>query len=134
MLVAREFVAPGPHFARDCRLIAVVMLRPTVVPLQREYAGACAVIPQHVFQVVFNADCVPTQDDAGEPPSPADVTSWSLAFLRDAGLVYDAVMGAAESGAISGSCDSVSIGQGEMRGPSGTQASLVFPLTVQFTE
>lgn len=132
--VAREFVAPGPQFARDCRLIAVCMIRPAVVPLQREYAGACAVVPQHTFQVVFAADCVPTQDDDGKPPPAADVTMWSLAFLRDAGLIYDAVLEAAVNGDISGSCESVSVGQGEMRGPQGSMASLVFPLTVQFIE
>lgn len=132
--VEREFIAPGPTFARDCRLIAVVFLRPSVAPLQREYAGTCAVVPQHTFQVVFGADCVPAQDDAGNPPSPAAVTAWSKDFLADADKIYGALLEAAVSGAITGNCQGVSIGQGEMRGPSSGYASMVIPLTIQFID
>ena len=132
--VAREFIAPGPNFARDCRLIAVVMIRPSVVPLQREYAGACAVVPQHTFQVVFGADCVPPVRDDGSPPPAADVTAWSKAFLDDAGKIHDALLDAATSGAIAGSCEGVSIGQGEMRGPLSGFASMVIPVTVQLLD
>lgn len=130
----RQFIAPGPSFARDCRLIAVVFLRPNVRPLSREWPAACALIPTHDFQVVFAADCVPAPDDNGNPPAASAVTAWSTAFLSDCTKIFDAVMGAALDGVIAGGCDNVQISPGEMRGPSGFMASMVIPLTVELTE
>lgn len=132
--VDREFIAPGPNFARDCRLLAVAFLRPAVVPVQREWAGSCAVVPQHVFQVVFAADCVPAQDDDGNPPTAAEVTAWSTAFLADCTRVFDALTDAATLGTIAGGCENVSIGQGEMRGPGGGMSSMVVPVTIQMMD
>lgn len=128
--VARTLVAPGPLFSRDCRLLAVVMLRPDIRPVTREFPGTCAVVPTHTFEVVFAADCVPPLADDGSPPSESDVTAWSVAFLDDCGKVYDALTDAATSGAIAGGCENVSLGTGEMRGPLGGMSSMVVPVTV----
>ncbi len=127
--VARSFIAPGPSFARDCRSIVVAMLRPATVPLQREWAGSCGIVPQHTFQVIFVADCVPVARD-GVPPTADALTAWSTAFLADAGKIHDAILDAATDGSIAGGCHQVSIGQGEMRGPLGTTASMIVPVTV----
>lgn len=132
--VARKFVAPGPTFARDCRLLAVALLRPAVVPVVREFAGSCALMPQHIFQVVFVADCAPVFDDDGDPPPVDEVTAWSLAFLADCSKVFDAVTDAATSGLIAGGCHNVSLGLGEMRGPLGRTASMLIPVTIQITD
>lgn len=130
--VDRSFIAPGPSFARDCRSIVVVLLRPSVVPLQREFAGgSCAIVPQLTFQVVFIADCVPAVEDDGGPPPSADLTAWSSVFLLDCNKIHDAVTDAAQNGTIGCDCDSISIGQGEMRGPLGLTASMLIPVTIQ---
>jgi hypothetical protein len=132
--VGREFVAPGPNFARDCSLIAVVLLRPEVVPLQREFAGACAAVTQMAFEVVFVDDCVPTQADNGQPPSPAAVSAWSLAYLAKCAKIHAAVMTAASDGQIAGGCHQISVGRGDMRGPLGSQASMIVPITVTLVD
>lgn len=130
--VERSFIAPGPGFARDCRLVAVYLQRPTVVPLQREWAGgSCAIVPQLTFSVVFVADCVPTfDDDTGAPPDPADLTVWSSAFLADCEKVHDGITDGAATGAFGTACDGISVGQGDMRGPLGETASMVVPVTL----
>jgi hypothetical protein len=131
VVVTRSFVAPGPSFARDCRLVAVVLQRPVVVPLQREWAGgSCAIVPQLTYQVVFVADCVPASDDDGNPPDPAALTTWSTEFLADCQKVHDGITDGASTGAFGTSCDGISIGQGEMRGPLGETASMIVPVTL----
>lgn len=128
--VGREFVAPGPNFARDCSLIAVVLLRPEVVPLQREWAGSCAAVGQMAFEVVFVDDCVPVQSDRGVPPTPADVSAWSLAYLAKCAKIHAAILTAATDGHIAGGCHQISVGRGDMRGPLGAVASMIVPVTI----
>jgi hypothetical protein len=126
----RSVVAPGPDFARDCRMVAVVLTRPQTVPLQREFAGGvCYAVPQLTFDVVFVADCVPVPGSDGSPPSPAAVTAWSVAFLGDVQSIYTALVTAALSGDL-GDCDSVTIGEGTPTGPTGQIATMRFPVTV----
>lgn len=100
------------------------------MPLQREWAGTCAVAPQHSFQVVYANDCVPVPDDQGNPPSPTDVTSWAKSFLDNCGKIHDAILTAAFDGSIAGGCHQVSIGAGDMRGPLGTIAQMIVPITI----
>lgn len=131
VIVERSFIAPGPGFARDCRLVAVYLQRPVVVPLQREWAGgSCAIVPQLTFHVVFVADCVPASDDDGAPPAPADLTAWSSAFLADCQNVHDGITDGASTGSFGTACDGISVGQGEMRGPMGETASMIVPITL----
>lgn len=132
--VDREFIAPGPNFARDCSLIAVVLLRPSVVPLRREWAGACAVAPQHDFQIVYVEDCVPVPDDSGAPPSPSAVSTWAKSYLDHCNAIHDAVLTAVYDGSIAGGCHQISVGQGDMRGPQGQTASMVLPITITLVD
>lgn len=127
--VSRSFIAPGPNFARDCRLIAVALLRPTVVPAGREWAGSCGIVPQHTFQVVFVADCIPVAKE-GTPPSADDLSAWSKTFLDDCDQIYDALTTAVTDDSIAGGCHQITIGTGEMRGPLGRTASMLIPVTI----
>lgn len=126
----RKFIAPGPDFAHDCRLIAVYLEAPDAVPLQREFAGSCASVPQIVFRVVFAADCVPAVDDNGNPPPADDVTAWSTAFLADVSLIHHALVIAGGDDQLGCDCSNVSIGRGQVRGPSGGMASVSIPVTI----
>lgn len=125
--LSRSVVAPGPDFARDCRMVGVYLERPATLPLPGAFAGGvCYSIPQLTFQVVFVADCVPMPGDDGSPPLPATVTAWSTAFLRDCGAVYEALAAAVEA---LGACDSASIGDGVPTGPTGGTATMRWPAT-----
>lgn len=131
--VARSFVAPGPTFARDCRCIAVYASSFGVRPFVRgDFTGTCRVVPQVQFQVVFNADCVPTVDDSKRPPripTGAEISAWSTAFLEDADAVFTAVLGWAPYG----DCSKITVADGVPFGPEGTMAELRWGVTISVT-
>jgi hypothetical protein len=125
--VERRIIAPGPAFSRDCRLLAVALLRPSLRPIDPN-SPQCAMIPELHFEVVFVNDCVPTVDDHGAPPSAQAITDWSASFLDECENVHDGLLAEDPFGCVDGS---VTIGQGEMRGPLGLTASMIVPITVQ---
>lgn len=131
--VAREFVAPGPVFARDCRSIVVYGSSFGVRPFQRgDFTGTCAVVPQLQLTVVFVADCVPTVDDGARPPklpTPAEITAWSTEFLNDAALIFAAVLGWAPDS----DCSRITVGDGIPQGPLGGVAEVRWPVTISLT-
>lgn len=129
--VDRALVAPGATFARDCRLIAVHLDAVQTVPAGLDdFARAmCAWATQLVFHVTFVADCVPVVEDDGDPPSAQEITTWTTAFLADAGRVHAALSTLVDSGDVGPPCD-VQLGDGTPSGPSGGVAEIAFPVTV----
>lgn len=126
--LSRTIVAPGPDFARDCRMVGVYLERPETVPAVTGFAGGvCYSAVQLTFQVVFVADCVPAVRDDGSPPAPADITAWSRAFLADSALIYGSLVDAIEA---LGVCDNASLGDGVPTGPTGATATMRFPVTI----
>lgn len=129
--VERSLIAPGPAFARDCRLLAVWLSDVQIVPtFPTEFAGMiCAFATQLVYQLTFVADCVPASDDDGAPPPADEITTWSKRFLSDVQAIHEALATLVTSGDI-GSCDSVQLGNGTPAGPEGRIAQVTFPVTV----
>lgn len=127
--LARQVIAPGSGFARDCRMLAVYPELVEAVPLPAgDLPGfGCAVVPALVLHAVFVADCVPTPSDDGSPPPAADVTAWTEAFIADTEAVWNAVADAALGGTL-GDCSSVTIQQARVVGPSGGVAQFDVPV------
>jgi len=136
VVVDRAVVAPGSGFARDCRMFAVHLEQVQTVPAALdEFARAaqvCAWATQLVFVVTFVADCLPTFDDAGNPPAAAAVTDWSTRFLADAGRVQAALTNLVDTGDLGPPCD-VQLGNGTPTGPLGGVAEIAFPVTILLT-
>lgn len=128
---ARVVVAPGPGFARDCRMLAVVFEGAEAVTagLPGLLGGAgCAVIPVATFRVFLIADCVPAANDKGRPPPADAVTAWTSTFLADAEAVWFAVLDA--SFPVLGPDAEVTTGAGSVVGPGGGVAQFSFPVRV----
>lgn len=132
--VERANIVPGPASSRECRQIIVYMEAPDSVPLQREFAGGGFAMPQVTFRCVFTADCYPSfdKDDESAKGTPAEQTAWTQAFLADANTIWSAVYDAAGADELGG-CHSVQVGRGQTTGPTGSTASLSFPIVVGFT-
>lgn len=135
--VERSYIAPGPDFARDCRAIVVHLGLLPIVPLPgSEFAGSmCATVRQPQWQVTFVADCVPSVDDQGRPPTAAAITAWSTAFLADVDALQRALEALAAGDTdprLADDCSSVQLGQGAPTGqsPYGGVATFSWPLSV----
>lgn len=131
--VAREVVAPGPGVARDCRMLAVWLDSIESVTASAALGdlpgGGCALVPVVNLRLLFVADCVPAPNDQGTPPPAADVTSWSLDYLADVELIWNAVADLVDNGGLGG-CDSVTVGQSQQLGPIGKTASTIIPVRI----
>lgn len=132
--VARSVIAPGPDFARDCRMLAVYLdqqnsVTATASPTSGLPGSGCAVIPTVRLTLAFVADCVPAPGDSGQPPAAAAVTAWTEAFLDDAEVIWNAVADAALDGTL-GDCDDVTIEAADTRGPLGQVAQFIIPVSV----
>lgn len=129
--VGRKVIAPGPDFARDCRMVAVHLEQPLTRPVAGDLGKiSCATVPVLVWRVTFVADCVPGPKDDGGPPAPQDITDWSKTFLADSQAIYDALADVCGSGDI-GDCKTVTLGDGTPTGPSGGIATMSWPVTVR---
>lgn len=129
--VARALIAPGPDFARDCRMIAVHLEQPQTRPFPGDFGfAACASLTQLVFRVTFVADCVPGPDVDGNPPPPDEITLWSKEFLADANLIADALADLCAGTDLCDDCSGVSLGDGQPTGPGGGVATMSWPVTV----
>ncbi len=133
-LVARQFIAPGPEFARDCSLLAVHVDSIEAVGLAAAETdlgmAGCVIVPAINLVVTLALDCVPTV--SGNPPKPPpadDVTVWSLDFYDKATALWQALGDLAISG-LEG-CGDVSVGQAVTAGPQGGMAQVQVPVRVR---
>jgi hypothetical protein len=126
----RVVLAPGPSFARDCRMIAVYLETVVAVAIgatDELPRSGCALVPVVNLRLVFADDCVPVPGDSGTPPTPEAISTWSGAFLDDAESIWNAVADAAAAGSL-GDCSGVTIGQLTPTGPSGRMATVQIPV------
>lgn len=133
-VVAREFVAPGPDFARDCSLLAVHV--GSLQPVQLAGADAdlgmlgCVIVPAVQLVVTLALDCVPAPSDSGKPPPVAAVTAWSVDFYDKASALWQHLADVVTAGGLEG-CDDTSLGTAFTAGPQGGMAQVQIPVRVR---
>jgi len=128
--VGRYLLAGGPELALVCHQVAVY---PGVAQVQR-LGGDCSFVTNPQVVVVYSKDCYPmvNADTAAavQLPAPAEVTTWTEAYMADVAALYDALLQAILDGDFGGDCTGVRPEAANFSGPRGGVCSVRIPLTI----
>jgi hypothetical protein len=126
--VGRYLLAGGPELALVCHQVAVY---PGPVQVQR-LGQDCAFVTNPQVVVAYSKDCYPMvkTDPAVQLPPPAEVTTWTEAYMADVAALYDGLLDAVMSGDFGGTCTGVRLEAANYSGPRGGVCSVRIPLTI----
>lgn len=122
----RAVLAPGPTFARDCRMLAVHLGDLLDAPLVGCGAVTDATVGAHVVR-----DCVPAPSKAGDRvtlPTAEAITDWTREFLADVWAAHVALGALVDS--VNGEGKAL-LGRPQFRGPGSGVSEAEWTVTVQ---
>lgn len=130
VLPERRFTHTG-EIAFDCPQLVVSFIRIFNGQPGAEIAGSipCAMFRSAEFQVLLTR-CVPIFDEAGEPPTPEELSSAANEIAVDAYVLFNGLVEAYREGVFS-ACGNLAIGSVEAVGPDGGAGGVVCTVTVQ---